>query len=295
MKLIIIALIILLIITLIIKYTNKEGYENNEPKIAFITAIYSNYEASCKPFIQQTIPTDFICFTDNENIINNGWIVDKTPYHYNNKSPVDNDTYINSLSNNTHTFNIAKYYKQNFYNIPILNKYDVIVWIDGSIEITNNNTSNWIMENIYKHKIIGWEHEHRNGILKNEVDSSTDSRYTSNFWNNQSQPIQDISGQYNTYINNGYDENYFKNINKERANLGVWITCFVAFLKNDDTVKTFLNEWYLQTLKYSTQDQIGFSYVCQKQNIIPYTLPDNEIKGFPHEKTDFYIKQTHGK
>ena len=57
------------------------------------------------------------------------------------------------------------------------------------------------MENIYTHKIIGWEHEHRNGILKNEVDASTDSRYTSNFWNNQSQPIQDISGQYNTYIN----------------------------------------------------------------------------------------------
>ena len=40
MKLIIIALIILLIITLIIK-NNKEGFDDKEPKIAFITAIYS--------------------------------------------------------------------------------------------------------------------------------------------------------------------------------------------------------------------------------------------------------------
>ena len=40
-------------------------------KICFITAIYGNYELSCKPFIAQTVPTDFICFTDNANIIAN--------------------------------------------------------------------------------------------------------------------------------------------------------------------------------------------------------------------------------
>ena len=297
MKFIIIALIILLLLLIYNKFFKKEGFEEkNNVKIAFITAIYSNYEASCKPFIKQTIPTDFICFTDNKNIVNNGWIIDTTPYHYNNKSSIDNNTYLNSLSNNTHTFNIAKYYKQNFYNIPILQKYDCIVWIDGSIEIINPNTSKWIMENIYTHKIIGWEHEHRNGILKNEVEASTDKRYTSNFWNNQYQPIQNIKLQYDTYINNGYDENYFKNIDKNRNNLGVWLTCFVAFLKNDSDVKHFLDEWYLQTLKFSTQDQIGFSYVCQIQKIIPYTLPDNNIKGLkPHENTDFYIKHSHGK
>lgn len=33
------------------------------------------------------------------------------------KSPLDNDTYLNSLCNNNHTFNIAKYYKQAFRNI----------------------------------------------------------------------------------------------------------------------------------------------------------------------------------
>ena len=54
-----------------------------------------------------------------------------------------------------------------------------------------------------------------------------------------------------------------------------------------------MNLWYLQTLKYTTQDQVGFSYVCQKTKTIPYTLPNNEIFGLPHKHTMFYIKHEH--
>ena len=130
-------------------------------KICFITAIYGNYETTCKNFKQQTIETDFICFTNNSNIVNNGWIIDTTPYHFLNKSILDDNTYINSLFNNNTTFNIAKYYKQSFHNIPILKKYEVIVWIDGTIEIIYDKTSEYILNNIYKEKIIGWHHEQR--------------------------------------------------------------------------------------------------------------------------------------
>ncbi len=63
-------------------------------KICFITAIYGNYETSCKKYVTQTIGSDFICFTDNQNIICNGWTIDTTPYHIIKKSPLDNDTYI---------------------------------------------------------------------------------------------------------------------------------------------------------------------------------------------------------
>ena len=140
-----------------------------ESSICFITAIYGNYETSCKKFVKQTIQTDFICFTDNKNIINNDWIIDTNPYHLTNPSNIDNGSFINSLRNNKHTFNICKYYKQSFLNIPILTKYDVIVWIDGTIEITYNKTSEYILNNIYTEKIIGWHHEYRNGILRDEV------------------------------------------------------------------------------------------------------------------------------
>ena len=263
-------------------------------KICFITAIYGGYELSCKKFVNQTVDTDFICFTDNKNIISNGWRIDTTPYHLNNKNELDDNTYINSLCNNKHTFNIAKYYKQSFSSIPILKNYDVIVWLDGTIEIIYDKTSEYILNNIYKEKIIGWHHELRYGILNNEVIDSNFYRYTSTFWYNQYQPYQDVNNQYKCYLEDGYNDSYFKNMNSHTPHMGVWITCFVAFLHKNKDVKSFLDLWYLQTLKYTTQDQIGFSYVCQKTNIIPFTLPNNEIYGdCPHKKTMFYKKNNH--
>jgi hypothetical protein len=268
-----------------------------DTKICFITAIYGNYEKTCKPFIKQTVKTDFICFTDNPEMESNGWILDTCPYHYMFLHPVyDNvNRYVNSLKNNNHSFNIAKYYKQAFQNIPRLKEYDIIVWVDGTIKITNPKTSEWIIEKMKTEKIIGWNHEFRGGVLQREALASTDNRYSSTHWNNQDQPKQDVMFQYNEYIKKGYDEKYFKKKDKN-PNKGVWITCFVAFLNKDAEVTRFLNQWYLQTLKYTTQDQVGFSYVCQTLGIIPYTLPDEEIKGDkPHYYTDFYNKIVHGK
>ena len=265
-------------------------------KICFITAIYGNYEASCKKFVKQTVETDFICFTNNTNISNNGWTIDTTPYHIDNKSPLDNDTYINSVCNNKHTFNIAKYYKQSFKCIPILSKYDVVVWLDGTIEIIYDKTSEYLLNNIYKEKIIGWHHELRNGILKAEVVASHFARYTSTYWYNQAQPYQDIDKQYLAYINDGYNDDFFKNMNSHTKHFGVWITCFVAFNMKDNDVNAFLDLWYLQTLLYTTQDQIGFPYVCQKTKLLPFTLPNSEITGNnPHSRTMFYLKHEHGR
>jgi hypothetical protein len=152
-----------------------------------------------------------------------------------------------------------------------------------------------LAKNVYIYKIIGWHHELRSGILSYEVEASHFFRYNSTYWNNQSQPYQDVDNQYNCYLEDGYNDLFFKNINSHTPHMGVWITCFVAFLHKDTDVNKFLDMWYLQTLKYTTQDQIGFSYVCQKTNIIPFTLPNNEIYGgCPHSKTMFYLKKNHG-
>ena len=277
--------------------------EDITPKIAFITAIYGGYETSCKKFVKQSMPADFICFTDNANITDNGWIIDTAPYHIINASPLDDGSYVNSMKNNSHTFNIAKYYKQAFQNIPRLKNYDVIVWLDGTIEIIFQHTARWILNNYKKYKIIGWNHEWRLGNLKSEVnDSKNCGRYCTTFWNNQTQPYQDVDKQYNDYINDGYDEllwtklKEIRLIDPNKVNYGVWITCFVVFDNKNNIVNEFLNMWYLQTLKYTTQDQISFPYVVQKLKLYPYTLPGGVVLGKnPHEKTLFYIKQTHGK
>jgi len=269
----------------------------NRDKCAFITAIYSSYEKSCKPFVQQQlVDVDFICFTDIEIENTNGWIIDKTPYHIDNTSALDDGTFVNSLKNNQHPFNIAKYYKQQFHNIPRLKKYKYIVWIDGTISITNKYCAHETILYLQQHQLVTWSHEFRNGLLINEVNSSTGSdKYNKPFWNGFKQPIQNVKQQYDDYLKLGYDEQYWRKLRKPNPNYGVWITCFIGFNMNHIKTNYFLNEWYLHTLKYTTQDQVSFPFVLRLLKIHPLTLPNTNVNGKPHTKTDWYVKKAHGK
>jgi len=278
-------------------------------RVAYITAILGNYELTCKPFVKQTIESDFICFTDNPNIESNGWIIDTTPYHDTHKSPVDNGLYNNSISKqgrlsvleNRHTFNLAKYYKQSWKNIPRLKDYDIVIWLDGTIEITKEDVSEYMIELCLKYDIVSWHHEMRGGVLFHEAFSCYLGKYHDRKYMDQEQPYQDVISQYHTYLQQGYDENYFINYPRIEGrgrgdHFGVWITCFVAFNNRSEKVETFLDEWYLQTLKYTTQDQVGFPKVVQDLNLVPYTLPDKRFGGNdPHVSTDIFIKHDHKK
>jgi hypothetical protein len=145
--------------------------------VAFITAVFGTYEKSAKPWRKQSIPTDFICFTNNPHLISNGWQLDYTPYHELYPSPLDDGKMINTFHNKSHPahpFLIAKYYKQvslhnekedlipnlsdirsididlhllhgfqAFQNIPRLRQYEIVVWVDGTIEVEFVNASQW--------------------------------------------------------------------------------------------------------------------------------------------------------
>ena len=287
-------------------------------KVAFITAIYGGYEKSCKPFAKQSIPTDFICFTDTEDIQSNGWIIDTTPYHFTSKSKVDNGYYINSLHKvselsdyiHSHTFHIAKYYKQAWHNIERLKQYDVVIWLDGTLEITDSNISEYVIDICSKYKVASWHHEMRGGNLIWEVQASRLARYLNEDYLGQKQPFQDVVRQYHEYLEQGYKEDFWKNIpdqggrgpSKGRwdsTHFGMWVTCFVAFKNNDVQVIDFLDKWYTQTLKYTTQDQVGFPKVVQDTKLIPYTFPDEKYIGDAHclqgKTCSMFIKHEHGK
>jgi hypothetical protein len=280
------------------RFTNNNGLTVLErvPKIAFITAIYGGYEATCKPFVKQTIPTDFICFTDNPNINANGWKIDTHPYHLTHRAPFDKGEFFNSIENNKHTFTLAKYYKQGFQNIPRLKDYDVIVWVDGTIKIENPNTSQYTYDITLKDKISIFEHNWHRGSLQSEVLLSMSAgcgRYATTNWNNQNQPYQDVVKQYQLYLEDGYTEDHFKKIVPNREHIGVWVTCFVSFLNKDPLVSDFLNLWYQQTLEVSNQEQVSFTYSCYKTNIVPHTYPDENVSG-NFENNIFYKKLHHG-
>ena len=202
---------------------------------------------------------------------------------------------------NRHSFNRAKYYKQAFRNIPWTKDYEVVVWIDGTIEIQNEDTAYWLLEMFARGegtKIITWEHTKRGGLLKNEVADSNFVSYNAAHWNGQDQPIQDVAKQYDYYLSEGYDEGYFKRLHPSRPNVGVWVTCFVAVDNRSEEVAEFLDLWYLQTLEHTTQDQVSFSYAVQKSGIAKSVLtlpsPDNGSSGTV-EVNNFFVKHNHNK
>lgn len=263
-------------------------------KLCYITAIYGDYEKSAKWYPEQTVKADFICFTDKKDIINNDWILDYTPYHLTHKSELDDDQYVNSLSNNMHDCNVAKYYKQQFYRIPRLKQYDIIVWLDGSVQIYNPRGTEIILKKMTTEKMICFEHHFMYGSLKNEVlESSKMERYNTTMLYGKPQPPQNILKQYQDYLEDGYDEEYFKRYAPNREHMGVYVTCMVAFRNDDEEIKEFLDLWYLQTLNHTMADQIGFSYAAQKLNLIPHALPDDDIKG-NYLVSDFHTKCIHG-
>ena len=49
-------------------------------------------------------------------------------------------------------------------------------------------------------------------------------------------------------------------------------------MSNPQTFK-FLDEWWLQNLIFTTQDQLSFPYSLWKHRILPYTLPSKNITG----------------
>ena len=67
--------------------------------------------------------------------------------------------------------------------------------------------------------------------------------------------------------------NRTNNTHHKSYDMGVWYTAFVAFWNRNmhaptdavsRRVRAFVDDWYLQTLKYTTQDQVGFPFVVQK-------------------------------
>jgi hypothetical protein len=302
----------------------KKKKQKMEWKVAVITAIYGNYEFSAKSFARQSIPTDFYVFTDREDLIAPGWIIDTFPYYLESlKQELETNQHeeINAYFSNQHPFNIAKYFKQSFHRIPLLQAYDSIIWIDGTISITNHQMAELITQiftNSPQETMIVFEHI-RNGSLAQEVEASKNiDRYQKPIYLGYSQPIQNIQGQYEYYLQNGYTDDYWKELIQTnqvngdsddatvissshhhhrhlRDQYGLWCTCFVAwnmkYQRNE--VIQFLTQWSNENRKFSTQDQISFPYVAQMEHIHPYSLPDDEIVG-SYNYNSLFVKFIHG-
>ena len=263
-------------------FSSSANWPLEHAKLAFVSANIGGYEKTAKEPVRQSIPADFIVYTDNPKLLTHGvWkIYDAESYSFGMTAQDRNSSFKNSLSNNRHSFNRAKFFKLNLHRLPELDGYDIIVWVDGTIQIDNPQAASIISNLVHEEgrNFIVFEHE-RNGSIIMEAAASHFHRYTDTHWNNQNQPYQDIDEQVTFYLQSGYDRNFFGVGSSTSQFGGMWVTNFVAYdMSNPQTFK-FLDEWWLQNLIFTTQDQISFPYSLWKHRILPYTLPSKNITG----------------
>jgi hypothetical protein len=259
-------------------------------RIAVITAVLGLHEKSVKRHAEQTIDADFIAFADSQNLTNAGnWMLDFVPYHLVSPSPLDDGTLRNSLQSNHHPYMVHKYYKMQFHRIPRLIHYDIIVWIDADLTIEDHDCLEYLRDIFRRHPkkdIIAWnQHPFWNWTIQREVGwARNDPRWRGVTLGSGKQPFQDLQGQLHSYLNDSFRNDFWSNEDlayRGNITIGFWKGGFLAYRMRSHLVPLFLDGWFLEVLRWTTQDQVSSAYVLQKLGKAPYTLPDARRPWFP--------------
>lgn len=217
-------------------------------KVCVITACTGNYKATIRSI--DHLDVDGYVFGDARDedidIQGNRWKRDKTQYFY-----------------HTDTFTMAKYYKCFWSQIPALREYDVVVWIDGTIEIKQLP-----IEYLEDHDLVVYEHGGRFNTIQenNNTVIRLDPRY--------------------------YD--FCDGLERQREEPNIdWlaITCFVVHKKCEKIIH-MQNEWFSEIIRYSPQDQVSFPRACDRADVRVKLLPVAHRKE-SHQETAHYKKHKH--
>jgi hypothetical protein len=283
-------------------------------KVAVVTAIYGGYEKSCKSFARQSLETDFYCFTDDESVGGRGWIVDTVPYPLLTlRKEFDEGLLeeLNSYHNNQHPFNLAKYFKMAgmvevmaWLGVGVdYPAYDQMVWIDGSLAISNSEMSSMLLQSfsVKSEKFVLFR------LLRADLDEEVKlslqaGKYSDPNWLGIAQPVQTLKEQLRAYKAAGYSESYWQSVysspserqnipvSKSKGSLGIFCSCFFAInlaespaspnaTASRKMVHSFLKAWHAHNRRFSTQDQVSFPFLSQQFHLPPLPLPYGEIRG----------------
>lgn len=214
-------------------------------KTCIITACTGNYKAHLRSIDHLNI--DGFIFGDikdeNLKIDGNRWNrIQKSFFHH--RDP----------------FILAKYYKCFWNQIPMLDQYDTIVWIDSTIQIKSLP-----YDLIRQYELITYAHPLHNNTHR-EIEASFDIRY---------QP---------------YKLGLDKQKNQQQIN---WLalTCFIM-MKRCTNIYLMNNLWFSDILRYSPQDQVSFPRACETSGVVKKIItPDDRMTSAT--ENEHYIKHRH--
>ena len=272
-------------------------------RVCAVTAILGSYESTLKqPAMPQTYEKwRLFAFTDRYDLDAGDWTVINTratPLQ-SQETCAEAEGAINSPCENTNPMILGKYFKTQFHRIEIVQKScDIVCWVDATVEIISTQFFFFLANKANRDQnILVFEHA-RNGLISAEVQASLGiGRYDTTFAYGSPQRFQNVSRQYEHYLEEGFVEKWFvvdQNVdNVTSEEYGLWVTNFVSFDIRLAESKKFLDTWWYENLWHSSQDQVSFPYVAWKLHLMPHNLPDEEITG-SWMQNSLFTKHDHG-
>jgi len=233
-------------------------------KICIYTVILGGYD-SYQEHVEQDIPCDYICFTDNVESIKNKNV------------KVFKDSLVNKIDNkisdaNKNIIDVVLF-RSNLFLIDKLKGYDVCIYIDGNAKIVKKDFVRKMIEYRENYDIIISRHPHRGCIYSEARVCFGITKYNNT----------DLEKQISDYKKDGYPEN----------NGLYWNGLIVYFYPFDDKMKPFYNIYTEHLIKYVKDPELF--YHPQGQVSLPYVLSKTNlrIKVISNEYNGEHINITH--
>ncbi len=150
----------------------------------------------------------------------------------------------------------AKYYKCFWHQIPILDNYDVVVWMDATTQIKRLP-----LEHLNDHDLFVQMHGQRNDV-HSEIDVSRGARYA----------------------------NYLMGLDLQKKMPNIHWLAITNFVASNRCEKVYQmnNKWFSDCLNYSPQDQVSFPMACEYAGAKVKLWKQNG-----HRETQYTIKHPH--
>ena len=231
---------------------NKElgisAFVQKGKKIAVYTTIFNNY-ATLYPIPKQSVEADFFCICDDQELKH------EILFSVNDRDEPWRILPVNYPNSTLHPRLRAKYFKMFPWEVAALSKYETVIFIDGSIQITSPDFVRFMAEGCTS-DIALYLHPQRDCIFDEAQASRSLVKYD------------------NQAIDSQMD--YYANLYPRHG--GLW-ACGVMVRKiQSPLIRELMAKWWWENIKWTYQDQLSFPVICRMLGIHPTALEGNQYK-----------------
>ena len=254
--------------------SSRDDYNKSRARIAVISAALGESTTQYPHVTLQSIPVDFILFTNAPAIIEqlsgdpcNLWSVDSTPYH-SDANVVDDINVLKDVLGGS-PYILHSFYKTHFHRFPSLKEYEFVIWLEPTIIVHSKHLAR---DALFSAELSGYDiavFEYLiplRDMLSLNVHDKREQIYRHSLVNGEDV----ISRQFSAYRSFGYSQDKWAALKPDRMFFGNWCTDFLAYnMKHKEAISALLSKWFEQIVEFSSplssqeHDSFSFSFVTQ--------------------------------